>query len=258
MAIYPTHKSFLFAAAAAVCAVLGAYNASAQDTGSREPPATLEPVPSEPEAGQIQPYQVEPNEQQERPDAKGGARAKAPQPDKPYHLRIMDDPPRSPRQTADTLANLYALLATSTDRKTGEDIAGVIERLWLFGHGDTVFVLMQRANKALAEKNDDLALKLLDAVVTLAPDYTEGWHQRAVVFYTRNNFKRALGDIRRVLALDPNHYKALEGLSRMLEETDQKTGALAAHRQLMEVHPFWPGAEERLRILKRDTEGQGI
>lgn len=128
----------------------------------------------------------------------------------------------------------------------------------MFGHGDTAFVLMQRAQRALAEKNDELALKFLDAVVSLAPDYTEGWHQRAVVFYTQNDFARALGDIRRVLALDPNHYKALEGLSRMLEETEQSKGALAAHRQLMSVHPFWPDAEQRLRELERKIEGQGI
>lgn len=179
-------------------------------------------------------------------------------PEKPYHQRVLSDPPKSPRETALVLANLYALLATAPDESTGNEIAGVIERLWLFSHGDTVFVLMQRATKALADKNEELALRLLDAVVELAPDYTEGWHQRAVLHYSQNDYPRALGDLRRVLALDANHYKALEGLSRMLEETGQEAGALAAHRQLMSVHPYWPDAERRLRELERKTEGQGI
>ncbi|MBU1212288.1 MAG: tetratricopeptide repeat protein [Alphaproteobacteria bacterium] len=238
--------------ATAVC--VGSFSLAAQDQDRSDPPATLEPMPA--------PAPAEPEARQSTPEQDGEPRSevngKPAKPDQPYHLRVLGHPPKSPRQTAEVLTNLYALLATASDEKTGTEIAGVIERLWLFGHGDTVFVLMQRANKALAEKNDALALRFLDAVVALAPDYTEGWHQRAVVHYTQNDFARALGDLRRVLALDPNHYKALEGLSRMLEETGQKAGALAAHRQLMTVNPFWPDGEQRLRELERETEGQGI
>ncbi len=179
-------------------------------------------------------------------------------PEKPYHKRVLAEPPESPRERAEVLSNLYALLATAENSETGTEIAGVIERIWLFGHGDTVAVLMQRSSAALSEKNYGLALRFLDAVVDLAPDYAEGWHQRAVVHYSRNEFARALGDLRRVLALDENHYKALEGLSRMLEETGQKAGALAAHRKLMSVHPYWPDADQRLRELERESEGQGI
>ena len=40
--------------------------------------------------------------------------------------------------------------------------------------------------------------------------------------------------------------------------TSAKAGALAAHRKLMSVHPFWPDADQRLRELERETEGQGI
>lgn len=186
-------------------------------------------------------------------------RANKPEPPAlPYHKKVLTDPPKSPKARAEALANLYALLATADDEKLGREIAGVIERFWLFGHGDTVAVLMQRGSQAMAQKNEDLALKFFDAVVELAPDYAEGWHQRAVLYYSENNFTKAMGDLRRVLALDPNHYKALEGLSRMLEESGQKAGALAAHRQLMAVNPFWPGAKERLRELERAVEGQGI
>lgn len=188
----------------------------------------------------------------------GPRKAEAAKPEKPYHKRVLAELPKSPRERAEVLSNLYALLATAENQDTGTEIAGVIERLWLFGYGDTVAVLLQRASTALTQKKDALALRFLDAVVVLAPDYAEGWHQRAVVHYSRNEFSRALGDLRRVLALDPNHYKALEGLSRMLEETGQKAGALAAHRKLMLVHPYWPEADQRLRELERKSEGQGI
>ncbi len=246
----PVLKALLVASS-----TLAASPAFAQDAapngelGTGQPPAQNERRPDLPDAA---------NPDQATPPSKKNTAKKPEAPPLPYHKKVLLDPPKSPKARADAMANLYALLATADDEKSGQEISGVIERFWLFGHGDTVAVLMQRGSQAMAQKKEELALKFFDAVVELAPDYAEGWHQRAVLNYSQNNFARAMGDLRRVLALDPNHYKALEGLSRMLEETGQKAGALAAHRQLMAVNPFWPGANERLRELEREAEGQGI
>lgn len=261
----PTRLSLTTALTAALTAFLVcssiAIEAHAQEQDRSDPPATVEPSPKSPKPHSAEPSPTEPKSRVEKPDAGGEWKtlhAKRGGEAKPYYREILKDPPKSPRKIAEALANLYALLATAENEDTATEIGNVIERFWLFGHGDTVFVLMQRASKALAEKNNELALKFLDAVVNLAPDYTEGWHQRAVIHYTQNDFRLALGDLRRALALDPNHYKALEGLSRIFEETDQKAAALAAHRKLMAIHPFWPDAKQRLRELEREAEGQGI
>lgn len=73
-----------------------------------------------------------------------------------------------------------------------------------------------------------------------------------------NNFERALGDLRRVLALDPNHFKALDGLAHILKDVGQKRAALAAVRKLLEVHPFWDGAKALGDELAREVEGQAL
>ena len=117
---------------------------------------------------------------------------------------------------------------------------------------------MERSAKALAEKKNDLALKLLDYAVELAPDFTEAWNRRAYVHFCSNDFERALGDLRRTLALDPNHFKALEGLAQILREVGQKRGALQAFKKLIDVHPYWSGAQQAIDELERDVEGQGI
>ena len=82
------------------------------------------------------------------------------------------------------------------------------------------------AHGALAQgdgrQEPELALKLLDAVVELAPDYAEGWNRRAYVHYMQSDYERAMGDLRRVLALEPNHFKALDGLAQILREIGEK------------------------------------
>ena len=157
-----------------------------------------------------------------------------------------------------TLSDLYALLATADDEEAAKAITDAIERVWMHSGSATIDLLMERAMKAMSEKNTDLALKLFDHVVELAPDFTEAWNRRAYVHFVLNDVERALGDLRRALALDPHHYKALDGLGQILREVGQKKGALKAFQQLLEVHPFWQNAKQAVDELEREVEGQGI
>jgi len=166
--------------------------------------------------------------------------------------------PKTPAEREKTLSDLYALLATADGEDSAKAIADAIERIWRYSGSPTIDVLMERASKALAKKNNDLALKLLNFAVELAPDFAEAWNRRAYVYFLKNDFGRAMGDLRRTLALDPNHFKALEGLAQILREAGQKRGALQAFKKLLEVHPYWPGAEQAVRELEREVEGQGI
>jgi tetratricopeptide (TPR) repeat protein len=166
--------------------------------------------------------------------------------------------PKSPAERDRTLSDLYALLATAEDEGTAKVIAEGIERVWLHSGSPTVDVLFGRAMKAVQAKDFDLALQFFDHVVEQAPDFTEGWNRRAFVHFQRNELARALGDLRRALALDHNHFKALDGLSQVLREIGQKKAALEVMRKLYEVHPYWPGAVLAIQELAREVEGQGI
>jgi tetratricopeptide (TPR) repeat protein len=166
--------------------------------------------------------------------------------------------PKTPAEREKTLSDLYALLATADDEETAKAITDAIERVWLHSGSATIDVLMERSIKAMSQKKVDLALKLLDAVVDLAPDYTEAWNRRAYVHFVRKDTERALGDLRRALALDPNHFKALDGLAQILREIGQKKPALKAFRQLLDIHPYWSGAKEAVDELEREVDGQGI
>jgi tetratricopeptide (TPR) repeat protein len=162
--------------------------------------------------------------------------------------------PRSAAERDQALANLYAHLATASDEAQAKTIAASIEALWATPGSDTVSYLMQRAHGAVRSKNHDLALQLYDAVVGLAPDYAEAWNQRASAHYEKKDYERAMGDVRRTLALDPN----LDGLFHILHETGRKKEALKVGRQLLEVNPFHDGAKQLVEELAREIEGRGI
>jgi tetratricopeptide (TPR) repeat protein len=179
-------------------------------------------------------------------------------PAKPPAARPGSTLPKTPAEREKTLSDLYALLATAEDEESAKAIADAIERVWVHSGSATIDLLMERSIKAMNEKKVDLALKLLDNVVELAPDFTEGWNRRAYVHFVQNDIERALGDLRRTLALDPHHFKALDGLAQILREIGQKKAALKAFKELLEVHPYWSGAKQAIEELEREVEGQGI
>ena len=208
-------------------------------TGAAAAPASAQGAPSDPALPEATP-----------PEAKPEPKAKA-----PHRGSTL---PRTPAEREKTLNDLYALLATSDDEEAAKAISDAIERVWLHSGSATVDLLMERSIKAMADKNTELALKLLDAVVDLAPDFTEAWNRRAYVHFVEKDTERALGDLRRALALDPNHFKALDGLAQILREMGEKKPALKAFRQLLEVHPYWSGAQQAVEELEREVDGQGI
>jgi tetratricopeptide (TPR) repeat protein len=166
--------------------------------------------------------------------------------------------PDTPEQRAKLLDDLYAHLAAAEDERAANEVMQSIARVWLNSGSDTVDALTQRALKAVQAKKFDLAKRLLDTVVEIAPDYAEGWSNRGHVYYLNNDVELALGDLRRALALDPNHFKALDGLGTILREIGQKKAALKTYEKLLNVHPFWSGAKQAVDDLKKEVDGQGI
>ncbi len=220
------------------------------------PPAVVEPDPAAPEANK---KEAEPAP---APEVEGPGLGERYRAARRVH---QDDPglmglnfPRNQDEATIVLGGLFAALSKMEDPLLATKVMDIIEQIWRMPGGDTVNLLIDRASDAANKNNPDLALKLLDAAVDLAPDYAEAWSRRAFVYYLKGDTARALGDLRRTLALEPNHFKALEGLSKILEEQGQKKGALKALEQLYRINPNTPGAKTAIDNLKKAVDGQGI
>lgn len=221
--------------------------------------AQVELSPSQPDAGPTMPAPA-PVVPAPRNDAPPGPEGQAvPPPATPPGTAGKETAPATePEQRAKLLDELYGRLATAPDEETAAQIANAIEQLWQHSGSPTADLLMARAAAATEAGQRELAMKLLNATVELQPDYAEAWNRRAYLFYLDDNYTRALGDIRRVLALEPQHFKAIEGLANILHHLDEKKAALEAYDSLLKVHPMAPGAKKVADDLRNEVEGRGI
>jgi tetratricopeptide (TPR) repeat protein len=171
----------------------------------------------------------------------------------PSDLPRQDHGPRTP-----SLDTLFEALKIAPDAESAKAIEGRIWGVWMISGSDTCNLLMVRAKAAADEKDYDLAIKLLDAVVELKPNYVEGWNRRATVYYLMNDYGHSLADIREVLAREPRHFGALAGLGLILQELGDDRHALEAYRRALSINPHLEHVGETVKALREKVEGRDI
>lgn len=158
----------------------------------------------------------------------------------------------------EVLADLFERLRQSPDEDSADAVAEAIQKIWLRSGSETVDLLMNRAAESMQDEDVDMALDILDSVVEIAPEYPEGWNQRATIFFMKQDFGRSLEDLQHVLALEPRHFKAINGLALIMQELGDKEAALRAFREALELHPQSEDMQRVEQELEREVEGQGI
>lgn len=153
---------------------------------------------------------------------------------------------------------LFGALKAAPNSEAAKAVEGRIWALWMVSPSDTAMLLMGRVRRAVETKDLDLAVKLLDSIVVLRPDYVEAWNRRATLHYLRKDFTRSIEDIRQTLAREPRHFGALAGLGMIMQELGDDKRALEVFRKAVEVNPHLPRIPDLIKTLTEKVEGRDI
>ena len=153
---------------------------------------------------------------------------------------------------------LFGALKLAPDDVTAKAIEERIWALWTASQSDTANLLMTRVKTAIEAKDLDLAIKLLDAIVKVKPDYVEGWNRRATIFYMKKDYGHALEDIRQVLRREPRHFGALAGFGLILQDIGDDKQALEVYRRVLSLYPRMERIPDLVKTLEEKVEGRNI
>ena len=153
---------------------------------------------------------------------------------------------------------LFGALKAAPDDETAKAVEQRIWAMWVHSPSDTTNLLMLRVQKAIEAKDLDLAVKLLDAIVKIKPDYVEGWNRRATIYYMKHEYGRSLADIRQVLKLEPRHFGALTGLGLILQDIGDVKEALEVYRRALKIYPRLKRIPDIVKKLSEEVEGRDI
>ena len=153
---------------------------------------------------------------------------------------------------------LFGALKVAPDEASAKAIEERIWALWVVSRSDTANLLMTRVKTALEQHDTDLAIKLLDSIVRIKPDYIEAWNRRATIYYMKKDYGHSLADIREVLKREPRHFGALAGLGLIMQDIGDDKQALEVYRRALSVHPKLQRIPDLVKTLQEKVEGRDI
>ena len=153
---------------------------------------------------------------------------------------------------------LFGALKVAPDETSAKAIEQRIWALWVVSRSDTTNLLMTRVKTAMDQKDTDLAIKLLDAIIKIKPDYIEAWNRRATLYYMKKDYGHSLADIREVLRREPRHFGALAGLGLIMQDIGDDKQALEVYRRALAVYPMLQRIPDLVKTLQEKVEGRDI
>ena len=186
------------------------------------------------------------------------APALAQNPQKHQWIRPPHDLPKSGHGHNADLNTLFDALKIAPDDDSAKAIEDRIWAAWAASGSDTCNLLMSRVKVASDDKDYDLAIKLLSAVIAINPNYVEAWNERATIYYQKEDIAHALADLRQVLTREPRHFGALSGLGLILQEIGDDKHALEAYRRALVIDPHLEHIPDVVKTLTEKVEGRDI
>lgn len=161
-------------------------------------------------------------------------------------------------ETQDRLDKLFSELKRARAEKAAQTIASRIWQQWFRSGSASIDLMMQWSNDAVKTRKFAVAMDFLDQVVTLAPEFAEGWNRRATLHFMMNNYAKSMADIQKTLELEPRHFGALAGMGMIMKNTGRKKLALEAYERVLDVYPMMRSAQQEVQELSEDLAGEGI
>src|SRR5262249_35606806 len=172
--------------------------------------------------------------------------------------RAAKPPPVGHGDRTRNLDFLFGALKVAPDDVTAKAIEERIWALWTVTPSDTANLLMTRVKTAIEAKDLDLAIKLLNAIVKVKPDYVEAWNRRATIYYMKKDYGHPLNDIREVLRREPRHFGALAGLGLIMQDIGDNKQALEVYRRALNLYPRMERIPDLVKTLQEKVEGRDI
>jgi tetratricopeptide (TPR) repeat protein len=115
----------------------------------------------------------------------------------------------------------------------------------------------RRLREAAREPDAARARAELDDLLRHTPHFAEVYNQRAIWFFKRGEFARAVEDCEAVLRINPYHFGAAAGLGQCYLKLGKPRAALRAFRTALGINPALDHLHDTIRALEEALDRGG-
>lgn len=151
---------------------------------------------------------------------------------------------------------LFGALKQAGTEEAAAALEAQIQAQWANSASPAIKLLLSRGDRELSESAANDALDSFDAALDLDPDVLNAWRGRASARVRTGDTTGAARDLQEMLKREPRSFAAWQDLSHVAEARGDWRGALAAWQKLLDIDPRSPGAQARLKELRRKVLGE--
>jgi tetratricopeptide (TPR) repeat protein len=115
---------------------------------------------------------------------------------------------------------------------------GALWDLWYHAAGEDAFEKARLTVTAMEAHDLARALRMADRMVAQYPRFAEGWNRRATVLWQLGRYEESIADCRRVVALNPGHFGAWEGMGLCQARLGDIRHAANSFRAAARIQPY--------------------
>jgi tetratricopeptide (TPR) repeat protein len=95
------------------------------------------------------------------------------------------------------------------------------------------------------------AIDTFSQIISLKPDFAEGWNKRATVYFFIGEYDKSLRDCDEVIKRNPTHWGALSGYGQIYLQLDKPEQALAYFQRALAANPNLQQIDQMIEQLKQ-------
>lgn len=160
------------------------------------------------------------------------------------------------QEIRDESALLSALV--SADAKTARKLDRELRALWRKSGSPAMDLLLSRAGTAFEAGEMEAAIEHLTALTDHAPEFAQGWFERARAYHAAGLYGPSVADLERALALNPNDYDAIYALGTVFEQFRKPDLAYETYLRAKAIHPHHEEVLSALERLRPQAGGKDL
>jgi len=118
--------------------------------------------------------------------------------------------------------------------------------------------LLARGSNLMTQQKFNKAYEAFSKVISLDPNWAEGWNKRATVLYMLGRYQESQEDIDEVLRLEKRHFGALSGQGLVQTELKNYEKAINSYKEVQKIYPSMQAPKVMIPRLKELIKGQSI
>jgi tetratricopeptide (TPR) repeat protein len=116
--------------------------------------------------------------------------------------------------------------------------------------------LLRHGAGLLATGQPARSLAVFDDVISMAPNFAEGYNKRATAFYQLGRYQKSLADIEETLRRNPYHFGALSGAGLCMVGLERHSEALEYFQRALAINPNLTGILQLKKKLEKKAGRQ--